>query len=146
MRTSRSCSGPSTPAPVQASGSRTRGRRPFVEGIAELQAAEHFRRQGYTIASFDDAKGTESVPDILVNLTDLTAVVEVYCPRAWPGLATYTDAIRDQVKNLDQGVDFEFRIEHQKLEEFGPGMRLLQLHPATTPGFHLSPKIRAMRP
>lgn len=108
---------------------RTRGRRPFVEGLGELHAAEHFRRQGRPISGFDDKKGNDPVPDILVEGDGITAVVEVYCPRAWPGLGAYTDAIRDRVKNLDRGVDFEFRIDHEQLERFGPGMHLLHLHP-----------------
>lgn len=108
---------------------RTRGRRSFVEGLAELYTAEHFRRQGCTISGFDDTKGNDSVPDILVEGNGVTAVVEVYCPRACPRLATYKDAICDRVKNLDHGVDFEFRIEHEQIEQFGPGMRLLHLHP-----------------
>lgn len=108
---------------------RTRGRRPFVEGLAELHAAEHFRLQGRAISGFDDKKGNDSVPDILVEGNGVTAVVEVYCPQAWPGLAAYTDAIRDRVKNLDRGFDFAFRIEHEQLEQFGTGMRLLHLHP-----------------
>jgi len=109
---------------------RTRGRRPFVEALAELHTAEHFRRSGYRISGFDDGKGSDSVPDMLVEGNGVTAVVEVYCPQAWPGLAAYTEAISDRVKNLDRGIDFEFRIEHGQLEQFGPGTRLLQLHPA----------------
>lgn len=109
---------------------RTRGRRPFVEALAELHTAEHFRRGGYRINGFDDGKGGDSVPDMLVERNGITAVVEVYCPQAWPGLAAYTQAISDRVKNLDRGIDFEFRIEHGQLEQFGPGTRLLQLHPA----------------
>lgn len=109
---------------------RTRGRRPFVEAIAELHTAEHFRRSGHRITGFDETKAGGSVPDILVETNGVIAVVEVYCPQAWPGLAAYTQAIGDRVKNLDRGIDFEFRIEHAQLEQFGPGMRLLQLHPA----------------
>lgn len=108
---------------------RTRGRRPFVEGLAELHAAEHFRQQGRAISGFDDTKGNDPVPDILVEGNGVTAVVEVYCPQAWPGLQAYTDAIRDRVKNLDRGFDFAFRVEHDQLERFGPDMRLLHLHP-----------------
>jgi hypothetical protein len=109
---------------------RTRGRRPFVEAIAELHTAEHFRQGGHAIRGFDDAKGGGSVPDILVESGGVTAVVEVYCPQAWPGLAAYTQAITDRVKNLDRGIDYEFRIEHAQLEQFGANGRLLQLHPA----------------
>lgn len=109
---------------------RTRGRRPFVEAIAELHTAEHFRRGGCRITGFDEAKGGDSVPDILVDGNEVTAAVEVYCPQAWPGLAAYSQAISDRVKNLDRGIDFGFRIEHEQREQFGPGMRLLQLHPA----------------
>jgi hypothetical protein len=108
---------------------RTRGRRPFVEGIAELHVAEHLRSQRYKITGFDDTKDNDPVPDILAERDGLVAVIEVYCPRAWPGLSAYTDAIRDRVKNLDRCVNFEFRIEHEQLEQFGPGMRLLHLHP-----------------
>ncbi len=109
---------------------RTRAWRPFVEVLAELHTAEHFRRGGHRITGFDDTKGGGSVPDILVDANGVKAVVEVYCPQAWPGLAVYNQAISDRVKNLDRGIDFEFRIEHAKLKEFGPDMRLLQLHPA----------------
>lgn len=108
---------------------RTRARRSFVEALAELATAEHFRRGEFGSMGFDDSKGGGSVPDILVEGKGVTAVVEVYCPRAWPGLAEYTDTIRDRVKNLDRDIDFEFRIEHEQLERFGLGMQLLQLHP-----------------
>jgi hypothetical protein len=113
---------------------RTRGRRPFVEAIAELHTAEHFRRGGCRITGFDYTKGGDSVPDILVEADGMNAVVEVYCPQAWPGLAAYTQSISDRVKNLDRGIGFEFRIEHRQLEQFGLGMRLLQLHPAELSG------------
>lgn len=108
---------------------RTRARRPFVEALAELHVAEHFRRAGFKMAGFDDSKDGGSVPDVVVRGNGIVAAVEVYCPRAWPGLAEYTGTIRDRVKNLDCGLDFEFRIEHQQLTRLGAGMRLLQLHP-----------------
>ena len=92
------------------------------------------RRGEFGIAGFDGSKGRESVPDILVRGNGVAAVVEVYCPRAWPGLAAYTDAIRDRVKNLDRGIDFDFRIEHEQLDRFGPESQLLQLHPAELSG------------
>jgi hypothetical protein len=109
---------------------RSRGRRPFREAIAELRTAEHFRLGENQISGFDDGKDGVSVPDMLVEGTGVTAVVEVFCPQAWPGLADYTQMITDRVKNLDRGVDFGFRIEHEQLEQFGPGMPLLPLHPA----------------
>ncbi len=124
---------------------RTRGRRPFVEGIAELHTAEHFRGQGCAISGFDDTKGNDSVPDILVKGNEIAAVVEVYCPRAGPGLASYADAIHDRVKNLDRGVDFGFRIEHEQLERFGEGMRLLHLHPGVlSHGLDEATRLRAI--
>jgi hypothetical protein len=65
---------------------RTRGRRPFVEGVAEVAVADHLRRLGFAIRGFDDAKENDPVPDIHAAKGELTLAVEVYCPRAWPNL------------------------------------------------------------
>ena len=108
---------------------RARGRRPFVEAISELHVAEHFLLGDHTISGFDGTKGNESVPDIRVQASGVNAAVEVYCPQAWPGLAAYTDAVRDRVKNLDRAVDFEFLVEHAQLDQLAPDGRLRQLHP-----------------
>lgn len=114
---------------TQPSLLRTRGRRPFAEALAELQTAEHYRRQRYRISGLGGTDDDARVPDILVEDSSLSAVIEVYCPRVWPGLADYTDAIHDRVKNLDRGFDFTFCIEHQLLDLYGSNMHHQHHHP-----------------
>jgi hypothetical protein len=51
---------------------RTRGRRPFVEGVAEIVVADHLRRRGFAIHGFDEAKENDPVPDVLAKKGDET--------------------------------------------------------------------------
>lgn len=108
---------------------RTRGRRPFAEGVAEVVVADYLRRLGFAISGFDDVKENDPVPDVLAVNGQLTFAVEVYCPRAWPNLDSYTQGLTDRVKHLDRALDYAFRIEHSQLEQFGSDQRLLYLYP-----------------
>src|SRR5262245_58017821 len=46
---------------------RTRSRKPFVEALAELHAAEHFLLRGFTVEGQDTTKGSDSVPDMVIR-------------------------------------------------------------------------------
>jgi hypothetical protein len=108
---------------------RTRGRRPFTEGVAEVAVADHLRRLGFAVSGFGDLRANDPVPDVRAVKGQLTLAAEVYCPRAWPNLDSYTQGLTDRVNHLDRAVDYEFHIEHTQLEQFGRGHRLLYLHP-----------------
>jgi hypothetical protein len=108
---------------------RTRGRRPFVEGVAEIVVADHLRRLGFVIRGFDEAKENDPVPDVLAKKGMKAFAVEVYCPRAWPNLDAYRQGLTDRVKHLDRALDYMFRIEHSQLKQFDADHRLLHLHP-----------------
>jgi hypothetical protein len=108
---------------------RTRGRRPFVEGVAEIVVADHLRRLGFAIRGFDEAKENDTVPDVLATNGMHAFAVEVYCPRAWPNLDAYRQGLTDRVKHLDRALDYTFQIEHSQLEQFDADHRLLHLHP-----------------
>jgi hypothetical protein len=80
---------------------QTRARKAFVPALGEIRAAEHFLGRGYAIGGFDTTKGSESVPDLLVEAEGTRVAVEVYCPRAWEGLDDYVDELKDALNQLD---------------------------------------------
>jgi hypothetical protein len=56
---------------------------------------------GCEIAGFDDAKGEESVPDLVATTKDgFRVAVEVYCPMAFEHLERLKDDLTSGVKNI----------------------------------------------
>jgi hypothetical protein len=105
---------------------RTRARSSFAPDLAELRTAEHFVLAGCEIAGFDDAKGEESVPDLVATTKDgFRVAVEVYCPMAFEHLERLKDDLTSGVKNIDSPYDFGFRLEFEKVVEFDPGTMML---------------------
>ena len=109
---------------------RSRARNPFAAALAELHVAEHFARLRASIGGFDDSKGEDRVPDLLVSKDGYTLAVEVYCPLVWDNLETFRDELTSTVKNIDLPWDFRFELAFEQLEVFDAQHRLLHLHPA----------------
>lgn len=109
---------------------RSRGRSPFAAALAELRVAEHFARLGASVDGYDDIKGGDRVPDLLVGRDGYTLAVEVYCPLVWDNLETFCDELTSTVKNIDLPWDFRFELGFEQLNVFDERHRLLHLHPA----------------
>jgi hypothetical protein len=108
---------------------RTRARKSFTESLSELHAAEHFLLRTFRVTALDATKGDASVPDLLVSGQAVEMAVEVYCPRQWEGLDDFVDDLKDGLKNLDIGFNYEFRADISQLEHFNGAGELVQLHP-----------------
>jgi hypothetical protein len=120
---------------------RTRARKSFDESLAELHAAEHFLLREYEVKGQDTAKASHSVPDFIARGHGIEVAVEVYCPRAWEGLADFFDDFKDVLKNLDLPYDYEFEVHVEQLRHFADDGRLLILHPGEL-AEALTPKVR----
>ncbi len=111
---------------------RTRGRAEFASALSELHVAEHSLLRGFRVAGLDAAKGSDPVPDLLVEGEGLRALVEVYTPVEWEGLDDLNQGVIDAMKNLDVPIEYVWRWEVTRVEDFdltGPSPRLLFLHP-----------------
>lgn len=111
---------------------RTRGRAEFASALSELQVADHFLLRGFTVVGFDATKGSDPLPDLLVQGKGLRALVEVYRPVEWEGLDEIGRDATDAMKNLDVPFEYLWRWEPTRLEDFdlsGSRPRLLSLHP-----------------
>jgi hypothetical protein len=105
---------------------RTRAQKEFGSAVAELLVADNFRKRGFAIESFDNTKGSDSVPDIFIRGKNLALCAEVYCPRDWDGMNHFEDDLTLGVEHLDAPYDFQFKITLCLLKEFDPeGRRLL---------------------
>ncbi len=105
-----------------------------------MHAAEHFLLREFAIVGADTTKGQQSVPDFIASGQGLELAVEVYCPRAWEGLAYLFDDLKDVLKNLDRPYEYDFAVSLQQLVHIA-GARLIQLHPSELSDL-LTPPVR----
>lgn len=111
---------------------RTGGRAEFASALSELQVAEHFLLRCFEVAGFDATKGSDPVPDLLVQGKGLRALVEVYRPVEGEGLDELERDVTDAMKNLDVPFEYLWRWDVTQINDFdlsGSRPRLLHLHP-----------------
>jgi hypothetical protein len=108
---------------------KTRGQKEFDSSVAELFVAKYFLKSGLKVRSFDQGKGTTSVPDMLVGSGALSMSVEVYYPRDWDGLEYFREELRLGILHLDVPWDFCFKIIMRLIGQFGPEDKPLWFDP-----------------
>jgi hypothetical protein len=107
---------------------RTRARSSFAADLAELSVAEHFALLGAELSSFDEKKGGDPVPDLLVNKDGFLVAVEVYCALPWENLDGFRDELSARGQERRPAMDFVFRLEFTQLRQFDDMHRLLYLN------------------
>lgn len=111
---------------------RTRGRGDFGSAVSELLVAEHFLLQGFRVKGFDTERGSEPVPDLLVEEEEMRALVEVYSPHEWLALDDLQRDVHEAMQNLDVPFEYHWSWNVEQLAHFDPTSptpRLLFLHP-----------------
>jgi len=106
---------------------KTRSSEDFSSALTELIVAHYFLNRGFKISSFDQRKGSTSVPDILVESGSLSASIEAYCPRNWPGIDLLQEELMHCIKYLDVPWDFSFKIVLKPISNFDIHHKLLHL-------------------
>jgi hypothetical protein len=108
---------------------QTRSGKELHSAISELSVAAHFAKTGFEISSFDEKKGQESVPDLMVVNSNLSCICEVYSPRDWDGIGYYKDDLRLSLLHLDIPWDFSFRITFTLARHFNERQHLIHFDP-----------------
>lgn len=80
----------------------------FQSHMFEVRAAELFLCRSFDVASIPRAQGRTA--DLHVTGHGIDATVEVFTRREWLGLASWTDGVRDDLKNIDHPVDFALSV------------------------------------
>lgn len=124
---------------------QTRSGRNFDSAVSELKVATHFVKAGFKVSSFDQRKGQDTVPDILIKKDNMQCLCEVYSPRDWDGLYYFVDDIRLSLLHLDISLDFDFRIKMDLSNYFDEGGKLLNFDPRKFSGSYVDSAPRSKR-
>lgn len=108
---------------------KTRGQKEFDSSVAELSVANFFLRLGLKVKGLDQGKGTNPVPDMLIESGGISVSAEVYCPRDWNGLDHFQEEIRLGILHLDVPWDFCFQISMRLINNFDPEGKPLWFDP-----------------
>ncbi|MCK4815165.1 hypothetical protein KA005_05290, partial [bacterium] len=117
----------------------------FDSAVAELMVAAHFVKLGLNVSSFDQKKGQESVPDILVTGNGVSCACEVYAPRDWDGLEYFMEDMRLNILHLDTPWDFHFEIKMSVISHFDNEGKLLYFDPWRFSDAYENPSLRSRK-
>lgn len=110
---------------------RTSGGPNFASALAELRVAEQLLDRGWDLEELDVSRGQQSIPEYLARKDELSATIEVYCPRTREGVDQLMDSLMHAIKDLDRPLDYRFEIDVEQLNRFDDEKRLLHIQPET---------------
>lgn len=108
---------------------RTRAKTNFESALSELFVAESFLQRGFTIQGFEKQKGSDLVPDMLVQLGDISLSAEVYSPIDWDGYNCFLDELRFAIQHLDVPWNYRFEIKMGLISHFDSREKILRFDP-----------------
>jgi hypothetical protein len=76
----------------------------FAARLSEVRVADHFLLRDFSVAVL--AASGERAGDLRVVRDSIEATLEVYSPRVWLALADWETAVVDELKNVDQRLDY----------------------------------------
>jgi hypothetical protein len=92
----------------------TRDYPQFAARMSEVRVADHFLLRDFAVATLP-ASGAR-VADLRVNRGDVEATLEVYSPRVWLALADWERTVRDELKNIDEPLDYVASVDTRVLD------------------------------
>lgn len=76
----------------------------FAARLSEVWAADHFLLRDFSVATL--AASGERAGDLRVVRGSIEATLEIYSPRIWLALADWDTAVADELKNVDEPLDY----------------------------------------